>query len=349
MVDVQKSFTELTTMHVGGPIADYTMADSAESAVDLVRSADRDDVPVLVVGGGSNLVVGDVGFTGRVVHMKFNGIEVSDGIVSIAAGTDWDDAVAWTIANGFGGLETLSGIPGSAGGTPVQNVGAYGTLISDFLHSVIAYDRSAERTVELPGDQCGFGSHRQSIFKHSDRWVILQVRLALPRTTTSQPIRYAGLAGELGCASGDTAPVEVVRSTVLSIRTQRGMVHDPADYDTWSVGSFFINPVLTSVPAKAAASPTYPDVAGTKLPAGWLIDHAGFAPGYGADFGNGQVRLSSRHALVVTNRGGATTADVMEFAAHIRAGVEAAFDIRLGPECDLVNCSFDHQRSPLAN
>ena len=246
-----------------------------------------------------------------------------------------------SVQEGFGGLEPLSGVPGSTGGTPVQNVGAYGTLTSDFLDHVTVYDRLRGQIVDLPGTACGFGSHRQSIFKHSDRWVILAVHFSLPKTAISRPIEYAGLAAALGREIGDVAPVREVRDTVLAIRTERGMVYNPSDRNTWSVGSFFINPVLPAVPSKAAASPTYPDPGGIKLPAGWLIDRAGFAPGYGAQWGRGQVRLSTRHALVVTNRGDATTAEVMAFAAHIREGVERAFDVRLGPECDLVNCSFD--------
>ena len=338
---MQKSFVDITTMHLGGVASDYHLAESADEAVELTRSADADDIPVLVVGGGSNLVVGDSGFDGRVLHVGFSGIRVDDDLIAVDAGTDWDSVVATTIEDGFGGLETLSGVPGSTGGTPVQNVGAYGTLISEYLEYVTVYDRQSREVTTIAGADCGFGSHRQSIFKHSDRWVILTVHLRLPRTTTSQPIRYAGLAQALGCEIGDRAPVDEVRQTVLELRRSRGMVYDESDRDTWCVGSFFINHVLKEVPAKAAAAPTYPDPAGIKLPAGWLIDHAGFPPGYGADFARGRVRLSPRHALVVTNRGDATTAEVMAFAAHIREGVEAAFDIRLGPECDLVNCSFD--------
>jgi UDP-N-acetylmuramate dehydrogenase len=248
--------------------------------------------------------------------------------------------VRTTLSEGLSGLEALSGIPGSVGGTPVQNVGAYGTLTSELLDSLTVYDRESGLVEQWTPDRCGFGSHRQSIFKHSDRWVVLDVTYRLRRSAQSKPIEYALLAETLGIDLGGTAAPSDVREAVIKLRRSRGMVLDPDDHDTWSVGSFFINPVLEQVPPRAAEAPTYPDVKGTKLPAAWLIHNAGFAPGYGLDWGNGTVSLSSRHALAVTNRGGATAADVMKFAAHIRDGVEARFDVRLGPECDLVNCSF---------
>ena len=330
-------------MRLGGDAADYTVATTTAELVDAVSAADAAGTPVIVLSEGSNLVVGDEGFEGLAVHVKTAGFGIRDGVVAADAGVHWDDVVAETLAAGLGGLEPLSGVPGSTGGTPVQNVGAYGALVSQFLDDLTAYDRSTGEVVTIPGHACGFGSHRQSIFKHSDRYVILSVRLALEHTATSRPLAYAALAQRLGLKIGDRAPTADVRQAVLDLRRERAMLLDPTDHDTWSVGSFFINPVLDSIPAKAKAKdcPTYPDVAGIKLPAAWLIDHAGFAPGYGANWGRGRVRLSTKHALAVTNRGGATTGEVMAFAAHIRAGVEQAFDVRLGPECDLVNCSFD--------
>ena len=335
------TFAELTTMRLGGPAPGYAMISSTGDLVDAVRAADRAQTPILVMGGGSNLVVGDQGFEGLVAHVQTTGISVEGETIHADAGVDWDLLVQVSLDHGFGGLEPLSGVPGSVGGTPVQNVGAYGTLVSDFLRSVTAYDRHASQVVRIPNTECGFGSHRQSIFKHSDRWVILAVDFMLPRTTMSRPVTFASLAQRLGVPVGACVPVAVVRETVLEMRRERAMLLDEADYDTWSVGSFFINPVLNEVPERARDAPTYPDMLGTKLPAGWLIDHAGFSPGYGKNWGRGNVRLSTRHALAVTNHGGATTLEVMRFAAHIREGVERVFDIRLGPECDLVNCSFD--------
>lgn len=331
---------ELTTMRLGGPASEYKLVRTSEYFVALIREADAAGKPVLVMGGGSNLVVGDQGFEGLVVQAVTSGLKVHGEDVTVDAGVEWDTVVETCLDAGLAGLEPLSGIPGSTGGTPVQNVGAYGALTSDLLRRLTVYDRATGTIEQWAPDRCGFGSHRQSVFKHTDRYVVLDVTFQLTRSTRSRPIRYAGLAERLGISLGTTAPTKEVRDAVLAMRRERGMILDADDYDTWSVGSFFINPVLTSVPDKARDCPQYPDPAGTKLSAAWLIDHAGFPRGYGRDRGRGAVALSSKHALAVTNRGSATTTEVMEFAAHIREGVEQRFDIRLGPECDLVNCKF---------
>lgn len=337
---VSPAFAELTTMRVGGPAQDYRVAGDTQSLIELVQHADDVAVPVLVIGGGSNIIVGDNGFNGHVVKIATTGLTVDGTRLVVDAGVDWDTVVTTALAAGLAGLEALSGIPGSAGATPIQNVGAYGTLTSEFLEQVTIYDRLTRRTETWAKDRCGFGSHRQSVFKHTDRYVVLQTVFRLAETDRSRPISYAGLADRLGVTVGDTVPAADVRKAVLELRTERAMVVDPTDHDTWSVGSFFINPVLSSVPEKARDCPQYPDPGGTKLPAAWLIENAGFHRGYGTQWGRGTVALSSKHTLAVTNRGGATTTDVMDFAAHIRDGVAAHFDIRLGPECKLVNCSF---------
>ncbi len=327
-------------MRVGGPIGRFELATSTADLVDLIREADQGDRPLLVFGGGSNLVVGDQGWDGTAIKVASTGFRIDGDRVTVDAGVDWDHVVQRTVDAGLAGLEALSGIPGSVGGTPVQNVGAFGTLTSDVLESLSVYDRTTGQLERWTADQCGFGSHRQSVFKHSDRWVVADVTFALKHAAYSKPIIYADVAKKLDIEIGARAKITDVRNAVLEIRQSRKMILDPEDHDTWSVGSFFINPVLSEVPARAAECPQYPDLKGIKLSAGWLIDHAGFPPGYGAGWGNGTVGLSSRHALAVTNRGGATTDDIMRFAAHIREGVEARFDIRLGPECDLVNCAF---------
>ena len=331
---------EFTTMRLGGPASEYEVVHTTEHLVALIREADAAGKPVLVMGGGSNLVVGDQGFEGLVVQVATSGLNIHEEGVTVEAGVEWDTVVATSLDAGLAGLEPLSGIPGSTGGTPVQNVGAYGTLTSDLLTHLTVYDRVTGTIERWTPDRCGFGSHRQSVFKHTDRYVALDVTFQLARSTRSRPIHYAGLAGRLGIVPGATAPTSEVRDAVLALRRRSGMILDAEDHDTWSVGSFFINPVLTSVPDKARDCPRYPDPAGTKLSAAWLIDHAGFPRGYGHDWGRGTVALSSKHALAVTNRGDATTAEVMRFADHIREGVERRFDIRLGPECDLVNCKF---------
>lgn len=334
------TFADLTTMRVGGPVGRLHVPETTSQVIELLRGAGGTRDPLLVMGGGSNLVVGDIGWHGTVIKMASAEFDIDGERVTVAAGVEWDQVVRTSIAEGLAGVEALSGVPGSVGGTPVQNVGAFGTLISDVLESLSVYDRHTDSLERWSPDRCGFGSHRQSVFKRNDRWVVIDVTLRLRRSSESKPIEYAELAKKLGIEVGGTAAPADVREAVLALRRDRRMVLDPDDHDTWSVGSFFINPVLAEVPVRASECPQYVDIKGTKLSAGWLIQHAGFPPGYGHQWGNGTVALSSRHALAVTNRGGATTSDIMKFAAHIRAGVEACFDIRLGPECDLVNCSF---------
>ena len=335
------TFAELTTMHVGGPTGELAVADSTEQLVDLVRGADDRALPVLVIAGGSNLVVGDRGWDGLTVKVASREVEISGCTVRADAGVDWDYLVRLTLDQGLGGFEQLSGIPGSVGGTPIQNVGAFGALTSDVLRSVTVYNRDSRLVEEWPVSRCGFGSHRQSVFKHSRRYVVLGVTYDLRETTQSNPLTFESLCGRLDIEPGQTAPTKDVRQAVVELRRAKGSIYDENDHDTWGTGSFFINPVVEEVPAAAGGAPRYPDPLGTKLPAGWLIHRAGFAPGYGADFGRGSVRLSSKHALALSNRGDATTAEVMAFARHIRAGVQAKFGIRLGPECDMVNCSID--------
>ena len=327
-------------MRLGGPAREFAVATTSDELVSLVRGADASGTPVLLIGGGSNLVVGDQGFDGLVVKVETSGVGIGGSSLTAAAGERWDSIVAASVDDGLAGLEGLSGIPGLAGATPVQNVGAYGTVTSDVLESLTVYDRETGETSRWTPDQCGFGLHRQSVFKHSTRYVILDTTFSLRRSRSSDPVRYAGLADRLGVAVGDTVPAADVREAVLDLRAQKGMVLDASDHDTWSVGSFFLNPVLTKVPASASRAPQYPDPSGIKIHAAWLIQNAGFAHGYGTEFGNGTVSLSTKHVLAITNRGGASTADVMALASHIRDGVAAEFGITLVPECDLVGCAL---------
>lgn len=334
------AISELTTMRVGGPAREFAVAKTSDELVSLVRAADAAHTPVLLIGGGSNLVVADSGFDGLVIKVETSGTRIDGDSMWVAAGEPWDPVVAASLDEGLAGLEALSGIPGLTGATPVQNVGAYGTVTSDVLRELTVYDRESGRIEVWGPDRCGFGLHRQSVFKHSMRYVILDTTMELRRSTVSDPVRYAGLADRLGVTIGDTVPAKDVREAVLDLRGQKGMVLDPADHDTWSVGSFFLNPVLAEVPEKASRAPQYPDPSGIKIHAAWLIQNAGFAHGFGTEFGNGTVALSTKHVLAVTNRGGASTADVMALASHIRDGVQAELGITLVPECDLVGCSL---------
>ena len=336
-----ETLAELTTLHLGGPAGRVVTASSSDELVSLVAAADAAGEPVLIVGGGSNLLVGDAGWPGVVVLVRSSDEPVVSGdsiaSVTVPAGSVWDPFVAWTLAQGLSGLAALSGIPGSVGATPIQNVGAYGVEVSDFISALTVYDRETRTTSAWSPSECGFG-FRTSAFKHTDRYVILDVTFDLPRSEQAPPIRYLELARRLGVEPGAVAPSEQVRSVVLELRRSKGMVLDPADHDTWSVGSFFVNP-LVAADQVPEGCPNWDESGQKKLSAAWLIEHAGFSRGYpGA--GSSRVSVSTKHTLALTNRGGATTAELLELAAEIRAGVEARFGIRLRPEAHLANVTF---------
>lgn len=335
------TFADLTTIRVGGPVGTFVDATTSEQLVDAVRSADADGRPLLVISGGSNLLVGDDGFDGVVVHIATSGLRVDGTRIHADAGVEWDLLVRTALDHGLAGVEALSGIPGSVGGTPVQNVGAYGASTSDCLESVTVLDRESGEVEVWDNARCGFGSHRSSAFKYTDRYVVVNVTFDLQRSDESAPVRYAALAERLGVRIGDTVSAREVRDAVIALRTDRGMVWNEAEHDSWSVGSFFLNPIVEVVPPEALGSPQFTDPKGIKLSAAWLIEHAGFSRGYGADFGTGRVTLSTRHVLAVTNRGSATAADVLALASHVKAGVLQKYGITLTPECRLVNCSLD--------
>ena len=397
----QVTLAEHTTSRVGGPARRWVRAESEQAAIDAIRAADEAGEPLLVLGGGSNLLVADSGFPGTVVQLAWSGVErLADAApagpddqghrtaqVRMAAGQHWDEAVARTVEHGLSGLEALSGIPGCAGATPVQNVGAYGADVSQTLVSVRAWDRQAGQIVELSNAELEFG-YRDSIIKRSllteldrlaagepgagasPRWVVLSVDFALGAHPVSEdaevgaavaPVRYAQLAGALGVEEGTHAPLDTVREHVLELRAGKGMVLDPADQDTWSTGSFFTNPVVPAslrarLPEGAPAFGAGQDAEGeplVKLSAAWLIDHAGYAKGFGLPQGpengrgadgtglaGGRASLSTKHTLALTNRGSARTEDLLTVARAVRDGVGAAWGIRLHPEPVLVGCSL---------
>lgn len=349
--------SELTTLGVGGPARTYVRARTEQEIIDALIAADDAGDQVLILGGGSNLVVGDDGFDGTVVHTASTGITVrraEDGRrarLSAEAGEDWDGLVARSLEEGLSGLETLSGIPGTVGATPVQNVGAYGTEISQHFASARLWDR-VERRVEVFDRQRMAFAYRDSALKRemlgpSPRWAVLQVSFDLEVRADSAPLRYAELARSLGTEVGERVPASRVREAVLRLRAGKGMVLDPADRDTHSTGSFFTNPII---PADAGAdlpadAPRYPvldadgavDESLTKLSAAWLIQHAGFDKGYGlegesAAVAGGRAALSTKHTLAITNRGQATAADVVAVARAVREGVQREFGVRLEAE-----------------
>ena len=332
----------LTTLRLGGPARDLVRASDEEALIAAVRRADDAGDPLLVLAGGSNVVVADDGFPGTVVHVATEGVRADGDVIEVAAGEPWDPFVARTVAEGRAGMECLSGIPGSVGATPIQNVGAYGQEVAETLTHVRAYDREAGEVVVLDARDCEF-TYRSSVFKRTPgRWVILTVTFALEATGVSRPIRYAELARALGVAEGETAPLADVRGAVLALRRGKGMVIDAADPDSVSAGSFFTNPVLD--PAAFAALeerararlgddvrvPRFPQPDGSvKTSAAWLIERAGFTRGHGDP---ATIAISAKHTLALTNRGAGTTAQLVALAREIAAGVREAFGVELEPE-----------------
>jgi UDP-N-acetylmuramate dehydrogenase len=340
--------SELTTLRLGGPARRVLDATSDEHVIEALAGADAAGEPVLVVAGGSNLVIADSGFPGTVVRVLTRGVSVSangaGALVVAAAGEPWDDLVARSVAEGLTGIECLSGIPGSTGATPIQNVGAYGQDVAETIAAVRVYDREAREVIELAGRGCGF-SYRSSRFRRSARYVVLGVSYALERSPLARPVRYPGLAAALGVKTGTRRPLAEVREAVLELRRQKGMVIDPRDADSVSAGSFFVNPVLSSEQFAALARrvsgqlgagaepPAWADGRGrVKTSAAWLIEQAGFYRGYG----DGRAGISSKHTLALVNRGGATTAELLALAREIRGRVWTAFGVRLEPEPTLV-------------
>ena len=334
-----------TTLRLGGPARSWVRATTEADLVEAVRRADEDGEPVLLLAGGSNLVVADAGFPGTVVEVATSGMrpdhEGDDAtcggvVVTVAAGESWDAFVAAAVDRGWVGVEALSGIPGTVGATPIQNVGAYGQEVSQVIASVRVWDRRLRGFRTFAAADCGFG-YRTSRFKADpSRHVVLEVTFQLRQGTLGAPVTYAELAAVLGIEPGERAPLTDVRRAVLGLRTGKGMVLDPLDRDTWSAGSFFTNPVLPPERLPEGA-PAWPQPGGSvKTSAAWLIENAGFAKGYG----DGPARLSTKHTLALTNRGDATTADLLALAREIRGGVEARFGIRLVNEPVLVSCEL---------
>ncbi|HXZ65152.1 MAG TPA: UDP-N-acetylmuramate dehydrogenase [Streptosporangiaceae bacterium] len=375
----QVRLAEYTTLRLGGPASRFTAAGSEADLVEAVAAADRVGEPVLVLGGGSNLVVADDGFPGLVVRVAATGLRLAadDGAVQVtaAAGQDWDELVRGCLAEELSGLECLSGIPGSAGATPIQNVGAYGQEVAETITAVRAYDRLTGQVVRLGRPDLGFG-YRTSTFKRqaaaaasagrpgggpadgsggaapvvaTGRFVVLDVTFRLAASPLSAPVRYAELARLLGVAEGSRVPLPEARGAVLELRRRKGMVLDSADPDTRSAGSFFTNPVVSAARfgelsarfGESAGIPHWPAAdGGVKLSAAWLIEHAGFARGFRlADDPDG-ARISTKHTLALTNPDGSTTASLIRLARAIRAGVHAAFGVELAAEPTLVGVSL---------
>ncbi len=335
---------ELTTLRLGGPARRMVDATTEGQLVGTVRSCDEAGEPVLLVAGGSNLVVADDGFDGTAVLVRTQGVRVeqdacSGATVTVAAGETWDPFVARAVEAGWVGVEALSGIPGSVGATPVQNVGAYGQEVAQTVASVRCWDRVAGDVRTFAAADCGFG-YRTSRFKQEPaRFVVLEVTFQLRLGDLGAPVRYGELARVLGLEAGQRAPMAAVREAVLGLRRGKGMVLDPDDHDTWSAGSFFTNPVLDAdgVDVLPAGAPRWEQPDGSvKTSAAWLIEHAGFAKGHGDE----RVSLSTKHTLALTNRGRASTADLLSLAGEVQRRVHEAYGIWLVNEPMLVGCEL---------
>ncbi|MGZ8814285.1 MAG: UDP-N-acetylmuramate dehydrogenase [Mycobacterium sp.] len=332
----------LTTLRVGPVARRLITCDTTQKVVDVTRALGPDS-DALVLAGGSNVVLADDMADLTVVLLANTEITVEDNVVRAEAGAAWDDVVVTSLAHGLGGLECLSGIPGSAGATPVQNVGAYGAEVADTIRRARLLNRRTGEDRWVPPSALQFG-YRTSILKHSSAATVLEVEFELNPDGRSAPVRYGELANALGAEPDSRVDATRVRDAVLALRARKGMVLDEADHDTWSVGSFFTNPVVTpavfeQLQSRAEADvPNYPAPDGVKLAAGWLVERAGFGKGYPGD--DAPARLSTKHALAVTNRGGATTADVIALARAVRDGVRTTFGIELTPEPILLGAAL---------
>jgi UDP-N-acetylmuramate dehydrogenase len=343
-----------TTLRLGGNAARVATVEREADVMDAFAEASASGGLAFVLGGGSNLVVADEGFDGLVVRMASRGkdVVVEGGIarVTLAAGEPWDAFVASAVDADHAGVECLAGIPGLVGATPIQNVGAYGQEVKDTVALVRAYDRETRTFVDLTPADCAFG-YRTSRLKVTGRYVVTEVTFALPVRADSAPIRYPELARALGVREGETAPLALVRDTVVALRRSKGMVLDPSDPQSVSAGSFFMNPVvdaagLARIDAGAATlggtdgstvPPRYPaDEGHWKVPAAWLIERAGFTRGHGS----GAMHVSTKHTLALVNGGGATTHDLLALAREIVRGVEAKFGVILAPEPVMLGCAM---------
>ena len=331
-----------TSLRVGGPAKSIISVATEPEIVAAIESAG--DSPILIIGGGSNVLISDQGFDGTVIHIANNQAEsevdaCSGATLTIGAGENWDEFVATTISRGFAGLETLSGIPGTVGAAPIQNIGAYGHEVSEFITRVRTYDREAMAIKTFTNSECEF-EYRNSIFKRTPgRFIVLSVQSQIRRGETSTPITYAELAKKLGIEVGEKAPVVDVRRAVMELRAAKGMLLNPDDKDSWSAGSFFTKPIIsvevaTTLPEGA---PKWPLADGrVKTSAAWLIEHSGIDKGHA----HGGARVSTKHVLALTNSGSATAEELVALAREVRASVQAKFGITLEPEVNLVGLAL---------
>lgn len=333
---------DYTSLRVGGPAEKFVEVGSESEIIAALEAAG--DSPVLIIGGGTNLLIADKGFDGTVIRITNSSLQAevdacSGATLTIGAGENWDDFVATTLERGWAGLETLSGIPGNVGAAPIQNIGAYGHEVSEFITRVRTYDRQAKAIKTFTNSECEFG-YRDSIFKKSKgRYVVLDVQFQLRRGEITTPITYAELAKKLGVEVGEKAPIKATRKAVLELRAGKGMLLNDADCDSWSAGSFFTNPVISAEVAAQLpeGAPKWPMADGrVKTSAAWLIERSGIAKGDSV----GGARVSTKHVLALTNSGSATAQEISELAKAVQAKVQEKFGITLEPEVNLVGVTL---------
>jgi UDP-N-acetylmuramate dehydrogenase len=294
---------DYTSLRVGGPAQKFVEVGTESEIIAAIEAAG--DAPILIMGGGTNLLIADSGFAGVVIRITNHSLQAeidacSGATLTIGAGEDWDEFVATTIDRGFAGLETLSGIPGTVGAAPIQNIGAYGHEVAEFITRVRTYDRQKKTVKTFTNQECEF-EYRNSHFKsHPGRYVVLDVQFNLREGEFTTPITYSELAANLGISVGEKASVAATRKAVLELRGQKGMLLNPDDKDSWSAGSFFTNPIISTEAAAQlpADAPRWPTADGrVKTSAAWLIEHSGIHKG---DV-HGGARVSSKHVLALTN------------------------------------------------
>jgi UDP-N-acetylmuramate dehydrogenase len=344
MIDIEQNvpLAPFTTIGIGGPARYFARAGTVDDVRDALDWASARSLRLFILGGGSNLLINDDGFDGFVLHVDLRGVVVESedqfATVKVAAAEPWDSFVAMTVEHNWAGVECLSGIPGSTGATPIQNVGAYGQDVSETIIRVEVLDRTIGRVTSLTSWDCRFG-YRSSLFKNyeRDRYVVLNVTFRL-KVGGDASVRYPELRKYLEERGQSEKDVRTVRDAVIAIRKRKGMVLDPNDPDTRSDGSFFMNPVIAEsefaqFKAKASDAPNFPASDGTvKLSAAWLIERAGFHKG----FVHGNVGLSSKHTLAVINRGGGTAREVRELVKLVQDGVRAKFGVEIHPEPNFI-------------
>ena len=340
-----ENLAQYTSLRVGGPAQKFIHATTEQELIEAVKNSDKSGEPVLIIGGGSNVLIGDQGFNGTVIRVETKGNSYqfdacSGGMITVNSGENWDEFVQWIISKGFADVETLSGIPGTVGGAPIQNIGAYGHEICEVIARVRTWDRKINAVKTFTNQDCEFGYRTSRFKREKDRYVVLDVTFQLRKGEMSLPIKYQELANYLGVQLGDRVLVEDVRRAVLALRAAKGMVLSESDPDSWSAGSFFVNPILSAELAAKLPSdaPRWQQADGrVKTSAAWLMEKSGVRKGEEHE----GARVSTKHVLALVNSGNAKASDIAELAKSARAQVKKVFGITLEPEVHFVGLSLD--------